>query len=64
MSTWWRHLAATISPVLIGELEHALYGGSAVDGGVALTEHGNQLPILGDPDTRGQYYAIIGIEYG
>ena len=40
------------SPVLICELEHTLYGGAAVDRGVALTEHGDHLLVLGDPDNN------------
>ena len=40
------------SPVLICELEHALYGGPAVDRGVALTEHGHHLLVLGDSDNK------------
>ena len=35
-------------PVLIGELEDALDGRSAVDGSVALGEHGHHLLVLGD----------------
>ena len=42
------------SPVLICELEHALDGGSAVDRGVALTEHGHHLLVLGDPGDNKQ----------